>query len=112
MGQPARITVPEEQVIDLARTRAAEQKYAIRGDQPSAIDFTISQPDVPPATYTCELKDAAGIVVKVQNVPQREANEPVSIDLPPHALRSGKYDVVIRGGDREIPGYQFTVEVH
>jgi len=110
IGQPARVTA-REQVIELEATRAAQRKSVIRGDQPTAIDFTIPPQDVPPATYICELRDAAGIFVKGRKVSQREADEMVSISLPPHALHTGEYNVVIRGGDREIPGYHFTVVV-
>ena len=110
IGQPARVT-DHEQVIELEATRAAQRKHVIRGDQPTAIDFTIPPPDVPPATYICELRDAAGILVESRKVSQREADEMVGISLPPHALHTGEYNVVIRGGDREIPGYHFTVEV-
>lgn len=108
--QVARVTAPE-QVIQLERTRAAKRTYVIRGDQSAEIDFTISQPDVPAASYTCELQDADGIVVKARKVSQHEADETVGISVPPHALHSGDYNVVIRGGDREIPGYHFTVGV-
>lgn len=110
IGQPARVIAPDQE-IELEMTRAAQRKYVIRGDRPTAIDFTIPPQDVPPATYICELRDAAGILVKGRTVSQREADEMVGISLPPHALHTGEYNVVIRGGDREIPGYHFTVEV-
>lgn len=109
IGQPARVASPQQ--IELEATRAAQQKHLIRGDQPTEVDFTIPPQDIPPATYVCELRDAAGIVVKRRNVSQREADEMVGISLPPHALHTGEYHVVIRGGDREIPGYHFTVVV-
>jgi len=110
IGQPAHVTAAV-QTIDLERTRAAQRKYVIRGDQPASIDFTIPPQDRPPASYTCELRDAAGILVRSRNVSQGEADEVVDISLPPHVLHTGDYDVVIRGGDPEIPGYHFTVEV-
>jgi hypothetical protein len=100
-----------DQFIELEETRAAQRKQVIRGDQATTIDFTIPPQDVPPAIYICELRDAAGILIKSRNVSQREADEAVSISVPPHVLHSGEYDIVIRGGDREIPGYHFTVGV-
>ncbi|MBV9067339.1 MAG: zf-HC2 domain-containing protein [Acidobacteria bacterium] len=110
IGRAARVSTPE-QVIQLEDTRAPQSRHPIRGDQSVALDFTIPPQDVPPTSFTCEVRDTAGVRVAVRTVSQRDANEAVRINLPPHALHSGEYNLVIRGGDREIPGYHFTVEV-
>jgi hypothetical protein len=44
-------------------------------------------------------------------VPDREANDPVPLVVAPGVLSSGNYQLVIRGGDREIAAYPFTLEV-
>jgi hypothetical protein len=110
IGQPARVIAPE-QVIELELTRGAAAVHHVRADQPVAIYFTIPPSDVPPSAYTCALLDASGHVVKTLEVRSDQAAEPVRLSLSAGILRKGDYKLVIRGGDREIPAYPFTVEV-
>ena len=110
IGQPARVTA-EEQVIELEATRSAAAAYQIRADQPAAIYFTIPPSDIPPPAYTCTLFDASGHDVKTLEVRRDQARDPVKMSVPAGTLRKGDYKLVIRGGDREIPAYPFTVEV-
>jgi len=71
----------------------------------------IPPPEQPPPFYTCQLRDAAGVTVKTISVTRKQAGTTVRMPLHAQTLRSGKYNVVIRGGDREIAAYPFMVEV-
>lgn len=110
IGQPARVIAPEK-VIELEATRGAAAIYHVRANQPVGIYFTIPPSDVPPSAYTCALLDASGHILKTLEVRRDQAAEPVRLSLSAGTLRKGDYKVVIRGGDREIPAYPFTVEV-
>lgn len=105
-------TTLTEQVIDLELTRAGETVHQIRGDQPVALFFTIP-PDHPKPAYVCELHDAAGATIGTpQPVASEQVRDPIRMPLAPGALRSGRYNVVIRGSDQErVAEYPFTVEV-
>jgi len=98
-------------VIELAATRGAATVCHVKPNQPVAIYFTIPPSDVPPSAYTCALLDTSGHVVKTLEVRRDQAAEPVRLSLSAGTLRKGNYKLVIRGGDREIPAYPFTVEV-
>jgi hypothetical protein len=110
IGQPARVTAVE-QVIQLEATRGVAAVHHVNANQPAAIYFTIPPSDVPPPAYTCALLDASGHVVTTVEVRRDHAAEPVRLPLAAGTLRKGDYKLVIRGGDREIPAYPFTVEV-
>jgi hypothetical protein len=110
IGQPARVIAPEK-VIELEATRGAAAVYHVRANQPAGIYFTIPPSDVPPSAYTCALLHASGHVLKTVEVRRDQAAEPVRLSLSAGTLRKGDYKLVIRGGDREIPAYPFTVEV-
>jgi len=83
---------------------------SIHGDESVALTFPI-ETDQPQALYTCEVRDAAGRTRATLFVPRAKASEPVLMVLRPHTLSSGNYKLVIRGGEREIAAYPFTVEV-
>jgi hypothetical protein len=105
-------TTRTEQVIDLEQARAGAIAHQVRGDQPVALFFTIP-PDKPKPGYVCELHDASGATIgKAQPVTPEQARDPIRMPLAPGALRSGQYNVVIRGSDLErVAEYPFTVEV-
>jgi hypothetical protein len=105
-------TTLTEQVIDLELTRAGETVHPIRGDQPVVLFFTIP-PDHPKPAYVCELHDAAGATIGApQPVTSEQVSDPIRMPLAPGVLRSGRYNVVIRGSDRQrIAEYPFTVDV-
>ncbi|HEV7429391.1 MAG TPA: hypothetical protein VGQ46_23805 [Thermoanaerobaculia bacterium] len=109
-GEAARVTALD-QAIELYASRGAEATHVIRADQPVSLYFVIPPPETPPPAYTCELRDDAGHVMKVQPVTQKEAVDPVRMPLRAGVLHSGHYTLGIRGGEREIAPYHFTVEV-
>jgi hypothetical protein len=82
----------------------------IRADEAVVLMFPI-ETDEPLAFFTCEVRDDDGKMLVSRTVPRAKASEPVSMVLQPHTLRSGHYKLVIRGGEREIAAYPFTVEV-
>ncbi|MEA2329528.1 MAG: hypothetical protein QOE68_4487 [Thermoanaerobaculia bacterium] len=82
----------------------------IRADEAVVLMFPI-ETDEPVAFFTCEVRDDGGKMLVSRTVPGAKASEPVSMVLQPHTLRSGHYKLVIRGGEREIAAYPFTVEV-
>jgi hypothetical protein len=82
----------------------------IHGDEAVALTFAI-ETDQPQTLYTCEVRDAAGKTRATLSVPRDKASEPVLMVLQPHTLSGGNYNLVIRGGEREIAAYPFTVEV-
>lgn len=99
-----------EQPIELESVRGTGEVHRIRADQPVGLYFVVP-PEHPLPGYTCELRDAADGRIQTISVTQKQAENTVRMSLSAHTLRSGKYKVVIRGGDREIAAYPFTVEV-
>jgi hypothetical protein len=92
------------------QSRGTGEPVKVRRDE--AVPFTIAIPTTDPyATYICEIRDAANHVRASLSVPDREANDPVPLVVAPGVLSSGNYQLVIRGGDREIAAYPFTLEV-
>jgi anti-sigma factor RsiW len=92
------------------QSRGTGEPVKVRRDE--AVPFTIAIPTKEPyATYICEIRDAANHVRASLSVPAREANDPIPLVVAPGVLSSGNYQLVIRGGDREIAAYPFTVEV-
>jgi hypothetical protein len=92
------------------RSRGAGEPVKVRRDE--AVPFTIAIPATDSyATYICEIRDAANHVRASLSVPAREANDPVPLVVAPGVLSNGNYQLVIRGGDREIAAYPFTMEV-
>jgi hypothetical protein len=92
------------------QSRGTGEPVKVRRDE--AVPFTIAIPTTDPyAIYICEIRDAANHVRASLSVPAREANDPVPLVVAPGVLSSGNYRLVIRGGDREIAAYAFTMEV-
>jgi hypothetical protein len=108
-GQLAHATAGE-QIIELDTTRAPQTAYVIVGKESVSIDFVIPVTDPHPA-YICELRDEAGVIIGSKRVTTKEeAANAVTLVVPPNTFHSGHYTLGIRG-DREIPAYQFAVEV-
>jgi hypothetical protein len=82
----------------------------VRADEAILLTFPI-ETNEPLALYICEVRDDAGKTRASLSVSGAKASEPVLMVLEPHTLPSGHYKLVIRGGDREIAAYPFTVEV-
>jgi hypothetical protein len=110
IGHPVRVAAAE-QPIELDSARGASDVRNIRAEQPVALYFVIPPPEHPLPVYTCELHDAVDGKILTISVTQVQAESTVRMPLKAHLLRSGQYKVVIRGGDREIAAYPFTVEV-
>ncbi len=110
IGQPVSI-VAAEQPIELDSSRGPNDVRKLRADQPVALYFVIPPPEHSLPLYTCELQDAAGGIVQTISVTRKQAETAVRMPVKAQTLRSGKYNVVIRGGDREIAAYPFAVEV-
>jgi hypothetical protein len=109
-GEPARI-IPGEQNIDLGATRTAQPVYTIVGNQSVSVGFVIPVTD-PHPPYICELRDDGGRIVGSTTVKTKnEAVDPVSLLIPAGKFHNGQYKLGIRGGEREIASYPFTVEV-
>jgi hypothetical protein len=103
-------TTAAEQVIELDAPRAAQSPYSIVGKQSVSVAFIIPVTD-PHPPYVCELRDDAGHIIGSKTVRKKEeAAEAVSLVIPAGKFRSGNYKLGIRG-DREIPPYNFAVEV-
>jgi hypothetical protein len=99
-----------EQNIELDASRAAQAVYTIVGNQSVSVGFIIPVSD-PRPPYVCELRDEAGHVIASKTVATKdEVAEPVSLVVPAGKFYNGHYTLGIRG-DREIPAYQFAVEV-
>ena len=101
------------EVITLeSESRGANEQIvnAVGSDEAVVLVFPI-ETNEPRAYYTCEVRNDAGKTLVSRTVPRAKASEPVSMILQPHTLRTGKYKLVIRGGEREIAAYPFTVEV-
>jgi hypothetical protein len=99
-----------DQQIDLDSARAVEVAYHLRADQPVVLNFVVPPPEHPLPFYTCELLDGADRIIRTMTVMREQAQNPVPMPLKAQTLRTGRYKVVIRGGDREIAAYPFTVE--
>jgi hypothetical protein len=84
--------------------------HVVRADEAVVLTFAI-ETDEPRAFYTCEVRSDGGKTIKSVVVSHSRASEPVSIVVQPHTLSSGNYKLIIRGGEREIAAYAFTVEV-
>jgi hypothetical protein len=82
----------------------------VHSDESIALMFPI-ETNEPQPLYVCEVRDAAGKTRASLTVTRAQANELVSMVVMPHTLSSGDYKLVIRGGEREIATYPFTVEV-
>jgi hypothetical protein len=108
------ITVaPLAEAIPLeSASRAAAEKIVriVRRDEAIPLTFPI-ETNEPQPLYVCEVHDDAGKTRASFTVTRAEANEQVRRVLMPHTLPSGDYKLVIRGGEREIAAYPFTVEV-
>jgi hypothetical protein len=110
IGQPVRI-VATEQPIELDSPRGPDDVHKLRPDRPVALYFVIPPQEPAPPLYTCELRDAADGKVQTISVTRKQAETAVRMPVNAQTLRSGKYNVVIRVGDREIAAYPFMVEV-
>jgi hypothetical protein len=110
-AQIAPASVAETITLESA-SRGANEKIVkvIRGDEALLLTFPI-ETNEPRDLYICEVRDDAGKTRESVSVSGAKASEPVSMVLAPHTLPSGNYKLVIRGGDREIAAYPFTVEV-
>ena len=109
IGQPVHVAAAE-QPIELESGRGAGDVHKVRADQPVALCFGIP-PEHPLPIYTCELRDAVEEKIVSMPVSQTQARDTVKMPVPARTLHSGQYKVLIRGGDREIAEYPFTVEV-
>jgi hypothetical protein len=98
------------QLESASRGTNEEVVRVVRPDEAIPITFSV-ETDKPEPLYRCEVLDDAGKIRASISVSRAEASEPVGIVLPPHTLSSGHYKLVIRGGEREIAAYPFTVEV-
>jgi hypothetical protein len=98
------------QLESASRGTNEEIVRVVRANEAIPLTFSI-ETDKPEPLYICEVLDDAGKIRASIPVPQAEATEPVGMVLPPHTLSSGKYKLVIRGGEREIAAYPFTLEV-
>jgi anti-sigma factor RsiW len=109
-GTPIR-SIAHQQAIDLDASRAAQAPFVVIGNEPVLVGFVIPVLD-PRPPYVCELRDDAGVIIGVKTVDTKEkASNPVSMVITAGKFHSGHYTLGIRG-DREIPAYDFAVEVH
>lgn len=93
-----------------SRGSAEKVVRVVRRDEAIPLTFPI-ETTTPQALYVCEVHDDAGKTRASFTVTRAEASELVRRVLMPHTLSSGDYKLVIRGGEREIAAYPFTVEV-
>lgn len=93
-----------------SRGSAEKVVRVVRRDEAIPLTFPI-ETNTPQPLYVCEVHDDAGKTRASFTVTRAEANEVVRRVLMPHTLSSGDYKLVIRGGEREIAAYPFTVEV-
>jgi anti-sigma factor RsiW len=99
-----------EAVVLEPQSRGTRVRVKVRRDE--AVPFTVAIPNSDPhAIYVCEIHDDANHVRVSVRVPGEEASDPVPMVVAPGVLSSGDYKLVIRGGDREIAAYPFTMEV-
>jgi hypothetical protein len=110
-GQRASVSAPE-QLIDLDTTRAAQTAYVIVGNKSVSVGFIIPVQD-PQPPYSCELRDdAGGFIGSTMVTKKEEAENPVSLFIPPGKFHKGQhpYTLQIRG-PRDTHAYHFAVEV-
>lgn len=93
-----------------SRGSAEKVVRVVRRDEAIPLTFPI-ETTTPQPLYVCEVHDGAGRIRASFTVTRAEANDLVRRVLMPHTLSSGDYKLVIRGGEREIAAYPFTVEV-
>jgi hypothetical protein len=110
IGQPVSIAAAE-QPIEVDSSRGPNDVRKLRADQPVALYFVIPPQEHPLPFYSCELQDETRRRIQKISVSRSQAETAVRMPLNARTLRTGKYNVVIRGGDREIAAYPFTVEV-
>jgi len=97
--------------LESASRGASDQVVkGVRADETVALTFPI-ETDEPQTFYVCNVVDDAGKTRASLTVPRSKASEPVLMAIAPHTLSGGHYKLVIRGGEREIAAYPFTVEV-
>jgi hypothetical protein len=109
--QPALVMrLAAETVVLEPQSRGTSVHVTVRRDE--AVPFTVAIPNSDPhAVYVCEILDDSNHVRASLRVPGGEASDPVPLVVPPGRLSSGDYKLAIRGGDREIAAYPFTMEV-
>jgi len=99
------------QTIDLDIARTEQPRYLVVRDQPVSVGFIIPVDD-PRPPYACELVDDAGHVISSMTVTRKQdVANPVRLSVPAGKFEGGHYTLRIQG-DREIPPYDFVVEVH
>ena len=99
----------EEITLD-SQARGTNTVITARPDEAVPLAVVLHDRD-PHQDYTLEIRDAAGRVRDSLKVPAGESNLPVRLVVGAGRLSSGDYKLVIRGGDREIAEYPFTMEV-
>jgi len=93
-----------------SQARGTSVVITAREDEDVPLAVVIHDRD-PHQVYTLEIRDAADRVRDSLKAPAQESNEPVRLVVAAGRLSSGEYKIVIRGGDREIAAYPFTMEV-
>jgi|KBSMisStandDraft_5_1062788.scaffolds.fasta_scaffold178553_2 hypothetical protein len=115
-GHPTLATAGSASLADVITLESASRGTnepvvgVIHSDAAVVLTFAI-ETDQPQAFYTCEVQDAGGRTRASLSVPRAKASERITMVLQPHTLSGGNYKLVIRGGEREIAAYPFTVEV-
>lgn len=109
--QPAPVMrLAAETVVLEPQSRGTNVRVTVRRDE--AVPFTVAIPNSDPhAVYVCEILDESNHVRASLRVPGEQASDPVLLVVPPGRLSSGDYKLAIRGGEREIAPYPFTMEV-
>jgi len=93
-------------------SRGPGEDIVVKARPDEALPLTIVIPAVYQyPIYVLEIRDTANLKRASLSVTHADASEPVPMVIAPHTLSSGNYKLVIRGGDREIAAYPFTVEV-
>jgi len=88
----------------------ARPTITARRDEAVSLTAVIHDKD-PHPVYVFEIRDAAGHVCTSVSVAAKEPIESIPLIVAPGILSNGNYNLVIRGGDREIAAYPFTMEV-
>ncbi len=92
--------------------RGPGERVAVLHDGEALPLTIVVSTDDPHPVYIYEVRDVKGRIRASCRVTRADANDPVRLLIRPGTLANGKYNFVIRGGDREIAAYPFTVEVH
>lgn len=93
-------------------SRGPGEDVVVKAHPEEAVQLTIVIPaGYQYPVYVLEVRDSAGRKQASLSVPRADANEAVPMVISSHTLSSGRYKLVIRGGDREIAAYPFVVEV-